>query len=56
MWEAASGTTDPYCPDHVQMDENQGSQPSEAGVEEILERLQQLLQGWSRPEKQVGFL
>ena len=37
----------------MQMEENQGSQIAESGLQEVLERLSALLQGWSRPEKQV---
>ena len=40
----------------MQMEENQGSQPAEPGLQEVLERLGNLLQGWSRPEKQVNCL
>ena len=38
---------------YVQMEENQGCQPAEPGLKEVFERLNSLLQGWSRPEKQV---
>ena len=38
---------------YMQMEENQGCQPAEPGLKEVMERLNSLLQGWSRPEKQV---
>ena len=37
----------------LQMEENQGCQPSEPGLKEILERLQHLQEGWSQAEEQV---
>lgn len=37
----------------LQMEESQGSQAAEPGLQEVLERLESLLQGWSRPEEQV---
>lgn len=40
----------------MQMEESQGSQTAEPGLQEILERLGNLLQGWTRPEKQVNCL
>ena len=39
----------------VQLEENQGTPSAEPGLHEVLERLGNLLQGWSRPEKQVIF-
>ena len=39
--------------DVLQMEESQASQAAEPGLQEVLERLESLLQGWSRPEKQV---